>query len=363
MKPELFLRRGVVGLAVAVTAVAFGCAGEFDEGDAPEEGAEAATSDALTTTFKFQNGVAPTRDYAGTADAVLRQVAPTTAGGSATTIDVDYGDGSPNTSQVGVLRFDVRAIAPGSKVSSASITLRVTNATSGSTVYALHPLLKPWNEAQVTWRSASSSAAWSAGGARSAPDRSSATIGTLLPKSTGKVTIALNASGVALVQRWVDTPSNNFGVVIDTANNADGIAFDSSEAATAADRPLLTVGVESSAPAPARSYHLHPYASNSVWNQPLADGVTYESPTASATVNFRTPKGNVNYRPDWSLGIWYPGAKDATYPIQSADGATTYGAWPIPKTGSFRGRRRRRNATVGSSLFSRTEPRRSSSTS
>ncbi|HZH02784.1 MAG TPA: PA14 domain-containing protein [Myxococcaceae bacterium] len=53
--------------------------------------------------------------------------------------------------------------------------------------------------------------------------------------------MVLSAEGVAAVQRWVNTPAQNFGVVVDNTNNLDGVGFDAREVASAGNRPQLTV--------------------------------------------------------------------------------------------------------------------------
>jgi hypothetical protein len=64
---------------------------------------------------------------------------------------------------------------------------------------------------------------------------------TLAPSTTGKATVTFNAAGVGAVQNWINNPRQNFGFVVDTANDADGLQFDSSDASVPTNRPMLAV--------------------------------------------------------------------------------------------------------------------------
>lgn len=190
------------GLSLAIGA---GCVGEReDETTELVDSAESAVAGSTT----FQNGVSPSAAYAGTTDTTLQQNAPTTAAGEGVSISADYVTSGAGFSAEGLLRFDVGAIPSGSTVSAATLTLNITNATSG-TPYVFYPLARAWTEAQATWNSAASGVAWASGGARGASDRGSAGVASLTPTAVGKTTITLNAAGVAAVQAWVDDPSSN----------------------------------------------------------------------------------------------------------------------------------------------------------
>jgi hypothetical protein len=210
---------------------------------ATDNGGASRTSSAVSITVNgsgavtksFQDGVAPTSSYAGTRDTKIRSGSPTTNYGSSTVLEAD---GSPDD---GVLiKWDLSAIPAGSVVSSASITLTVTNATSHT--YEIYSLKRNWVESQATWRSYASGLAWQVAGAQGSNDRGTTVLGSVTASATGAKTVSLNASGVAAVQSWVNTPSSNYGIVIqDYAGASDGVDFYSSEDGTAARRPRLTV--------------------------------------------------------------------------------------------------------------------------
>ncbi|HEX4511906.1 MAG TPA: PA14 domain-containing protein [Polyangiaceae bacterium] len=107
--------------------------------------------------------------------------------------------------------------------------------------YSLYPLARAWNSKQATWNTAETGSAWAAGGAEGTSDRSATAVGALIPTAMGKTILTLNAAGIKAVQGWVTTPTINFGLVVDSLNDEDGMAFDSSSAAIAANRPQLTV--------------------------------------------------------------------------------------------------------------------------
>ena len=53
--------------------------------------------------------------------------------------------------------------------------------------------------------------------------------------------MALNAAGLAKLMTWIDQPSLNFGFVVASTSNADGLDIATRENATVANRPRLTI--------------------------------------------------------------------------------------------------------------------------
>ncbi|WP_437907328.1 DNRLRE domain-containing protein [Sorangium sp. So ce327] len=187
------------------------------------------------TTVSFQQGSLPSSSYAGSTDATVRQAAATTNYGGATTCEADGDDGS-GVDKSCLLKWALSGIPAGSIVQSASITLQVTDGSANT--YSVYEVKRSWNESQVTWNNATSTTAWATAGAMGSTDRGSL-VGSVTG-SAGARTITLNAAGVALVQAWVDGTSND-GILIASASNTDGIDFASSEHATVAQRPKLTI--------------------------------------------------------------------------------------------------------------------------
>jgi hypothetical protein len=184
-------------------------------------------------TVSFQDGV---NGYAGTTDTKLKSNAATTAHGSSTTIEVD---GSPD--YAGLLRWDLSSIPAGKTVTSVSIAVYVTD--TSSEVYEIYALRRAWTESSATWNAASTGVNWATPGANSTTsDRESTVLGTMSSSSTGLRTFPLNASGIAKVQSWINSPSTNHGFIIsDYVNNSNGLDFSSSESSTIANRPKITV--------------------------------------------------------------------------------------------------------------------------
>lgn len=241
-----------------LSSLAFiGCAGEVhDEQDEPES----VSQDALTSaTASFQDGVSPSASYAGTTDAMLQEQLPAANVGTEPSLrlDRDYPNGSGKSANA-VLRFDVRAIPPGSTIQSATLTVNVTNSTSGSDAYRLFALKRAWSEREVSWSKASGALSWSAAGARGTADRDEAASALLLPTANGKKTVSLAAAGIAALQAWVNDPGKNNGFVIDATNNADGLIFDSADATVATNRPRLAVTYVAPVVPPPSTSFVHP---------------------------------------------------------------------------------------------------------
>lgn len=193
-----------------------------------------------TITTSFQNGVGPSASYAGTIDASINQNQPTTNFASAPTILIDGDDpGNSGRDLSTLIKWDVAAIPPGSSVKSAAIRFNVVNVSS--LTYEAYEMKRTWSETQATWNQYATGAAWQTAGALGANDRGSTPLGTLTGATTGAHTVTLNAAGLALLQRWVNTPSTNKGLVLSDGANWDGCDLSSSEAATASQRPQLTV--------------------------------------------------------------------------------------------------------------------------
>jgi hypothetical protein len=200
----------------------------------------APTSTTTTLTTSFQNGVLPGSTYAGTADTTLSQAAPTVNYGAAATILVDGDDpGGSGKDLSTLIRWDVSPIPPGSSVRSATMKFNVVNVSP--LTYEVYEMKRAWVESQATWNQYATGLPWQTAGALGTSDRGSTALGTLTGSTTGAHTITLNAAGLALLQTWVNTPSSNRGVVISDGSNSDGTDLSSSESATAALRPQLTV--------------------------------------------------------------------------------------------------------------------------
>jgi hypothetical protein len=182
---------------------------------------------------------AETTNVTSIADSSILQNSPTTNYG-ATTLGADGDEPSGSgKDKYGLLRWDLASMAPGTKISSASVTLTVTN--SSTQTYQAYALKRGWAEPEVTWNSYAVGKPWEVAGAKGSLDREATVAGTITPSATGERTFTLSA---AVVQRWVDNPTTNQGIIIANATNTDGFGFYSRESSTSSQRPRLTLNVE-----------------------------------------------------------------------------------------------------------------------
>jgi len=184
----------------------------------------------------FQDGVSPTVSYAGTRDTYIDASSPdTNYGGSGVTTLVS--DGDPD--QAAMLQWDISSISPGSTVQAASITLSVTSPSIDT--YELYEMKRDWVETEATWNHYATGNPWQQPGAQAGSDRGEDVLGAISASSTGLYVINLDDDGIGLVQRWVDDPSTNHGVIIADYSVGDAVRFASRHASAASQRPKLTV--------------------------------------------------------------------------------------------------------------------------
>jgi PKD repeat protein len=190
-------------------------------------------------TVFFQDGLAPDPGYDGTFDAYIREASANTNYGSATTLQVDGDEPSSTGTDMNiVIGWDVSDIPATATVDAATIHLNTLNVGGP---YSCHGLLRAWNQAEVTWNEATTGNPWGIPGAEAASDRDSTLLCTFNAGSVAPLAINLNAAGVALVQSWVDGGLPNNGIVITDPATSNGADFDSSESATALNRPKLEI--------------------------------------------------------------------------------------------------------------------------
>jgi hypothetical protein len=195
---------------------------------------------AASTLTAFQDGSAPTSAYAGTTDTMLEQDHATTNHGSDKKLSVS-GD-TPSDSgedEVALVRWELgTAIPAGAVIASATVILSVSD--KADQTYQVFEAGKAWDEATATWKRASSSVNWDASGAAGAGDRGTAVLGTIDAASTGTFKIAFTAAGIAAVQRWINDPTTNHGIVIANADNDNRLEFHSREDSKSS-RPRLEI--------------------------------------------------------------------------------------------------------------------------
>ncbi|TAL13198.1 MAG: DUF4347 domain-containing protein, partial [Aquabacterium sp.] len=203
--------------------------GSIEAAVAADAATQAAWQGTLATAT-FQEGVS---GYTGTQDTHLSKANSTTSYGSNASLIVD--DGSPNDENV-LIRFDnifgngAGQIPLGSTITSATLTIYVTNHDAADTV-EIYRMLASWSESS-TYSSMS-------GGV--SPDGSEASSSVLYSLDAGGSGSQVFTGLASALQAWSDGAAN-YGFLIGTGtSSADNYTFVSSEGATAAQRPLLTV--------------------------------------------------------------------------------------------------------------------------
>jgi hypothetical protein len=167
------------------------------------------------------------------ADAGLSELAPNTNNGTATSLKVDGDDPDPGGGDLyAALRWDLSSIPAGATLTSASVTLNVTNPSPQT--YGAYELKKAWNEGQLSWNQTATGTPWATPGAKGTTDRGSQ-IASVTPTAVAPYTFTIPAS---VVQGWLNTPSSNNGIVLGHTTNFDGFIFSTKEGTTA---PRLTV--------------------------------------------------------------------------------------------------------------------------
>jgi hypothetical protein len=195
----------------------------------------------VVNVLMFQDGVFPTPAYTGTRDTWLQQTAPDTNNGAddALSLDVRGTDTNPNTAEWPLVRWDVSAVPPGSTVQDATITLVVNNTSPGT--FDLYASLRPWVENQATWNAFATGQPWQTPGGTGASDRGATLVGTFNPAANGATTITLNAAGRDLIESWINSPAENYGLMFSNGTVFNGAEFRSREFATVGSRPKLTL--------------------------------------------------------------------------------------------------------------------------
>src|SRR5919107_256954 len=173
------------------------------------------------------------------ADAGLSELAPTTNNGSATTLKVGGDDPDPGGKDVyAALRWDLSQIPAGSTVTSATVTLNISNPSPQT--YGVYELKRAWSEGQVNWNQAATGTPWATAGAEGATDRGPQ-IASVTPTNIASYTFSIPAP---VVQGWLNDPSSNNGILLADATNFDGFVFDTREGASP---PKLTINYTSGA--------------------------------------------------------------------------------------------------------------------
>jgi len=181
-------------------------------------------------------------DAANGIDNRIYEGSPDTNAGTANTIDV----GLQTTKRRGLLKFNL-AIGTNPPPAAAIVTSAVINLTCiayyVTRTLAFYQCLRAWVELESTWNVYSTGNNWTTAGAGSdGNDYVSTELGSASVTGTGAVAITLNASGIAIVQGWVNgTIANNGFILRHTAETDDKNTYGSSDHATAESRPQFVI--------------------------------------------------------------------------------------------------------------------------
>lgn len=194
--------------------------------------------------MQFQDGVLPGTTYAGTSDTRIASHASSSLNyGSCSNIEFGY-----DVSKIWrvLIKFDASAINVSATVKSAYLTLYCANA-SGSVDAAVYKVTKNWTEGTGNCGGvADVNASWNYYNGSSNPwvtpggDYDISTQSEIKTvTTTGYYTIKLNT---AMVQEWIQNPSQNYGMLIKSLNETAGyLANRDKTESDPAKRPKLTI--------------------------------------------------------------------------------------------------------------------------
>ena len=137
-----------------------------------------------------------------------------------------------------LMRWNLTAIPPGSTVTSATITLQVTDISLQP--FNAYRVLPAWSELQATWALRQTGITWQIPGATGPGDRDMI-MGPWIFPGAAPQDIVLDQTGLAVVKSWVDFPGTNRGIIIASDTATDTVMFASRENLDPIARPRLTV--------------------------------------------------------------------------------------------------------------------------
>jgi hypothetical protein len=228
-----------VALKATVSAIATASAASMSSAAPPAQSG--------TTTVTYQEGV---NGYASTLDCNIQQGNPTATGGGISPIFVNSGNWTAEIQSL--LRFNsligtgAGQVPSGSSIASATLTLN-TEGTSALRM-AIRRMLMDWTESS-TWTSTGT------GVQGNDVEAQVASLAQFTPSTAGPITIDVTVA----VQAWADGAANYGFLLCADETGSDNWTFTSSEGATVANRPKLTVTYGAQAwPSAGRSYLFDP---------------------------------------------------------------------------------------------------------
>ncbi len=183
-----------------------------------------------TQSVTVQSGGSTTVNLTSSNDTFIREYQPFDVNGLMTTLEVDADQLNPpsgfNDEIFAVLAWNVSSIPSTANVQSVTITFNVTNTSSGT--YELFQTLTAWSETTANWYTF----------LPLSTSLGSSVLGTFNP-TAGSNVITLNASGINLVQGWINGSITNNGIAVRSGGTTDNTIFNSKEAAS--NKPQISI--------------------------------------------------------------------------------------------------------------------------
>lgn len=200
-------------------------------------------------------------------------------------------DGGPAFSDVcnTLIKFDVSRIPAGSLIVDAKLIVKgVAQSNAARLYFNVFDSYKPWSEAQATWYQAYDGVPWGAPGADSLADHPELPVDTGVLSGPAEVWGWGSAHITPLVQRWLDNPNSNHGVILRPYGNYVGWDLASSEYGVVNHRPALEIeyyppgGIPTATPTPT----LTPTPTSTPVPTATSTPTPTLTPTATATPTF-----------------------------------------------------------------------------
>ena len=178
----------------------------------------------------FQDGVAPTAAYAGTADTWLDGGNPGANNGANNLIRFD-GDNNFGQQQWALVKWDLSSIPADATLSSGAMTLFVTNDSGGQT-YELYASNRNWVENAANFSEFAAGQFWEAAGATGPNDRLATVLGGVgMTGQNVSHTFGLNPDGVAQLQAVAERAGSRITASCSTIRRSrTAVQFSSREA-------------------------------------------------------------------------------------------------------------------------------------
>ena len=246
-----------------------------------------------SVTVEFRRG---TMGYYGVTDTFLDEREPEGALGNDQTLQVK--EAWPLRRSL--IYFDLTTIPPDATVTGAWLDLFVTYRSSTATnTFGFYHFLKPWDEAAATWNTNGFGQNWASPGAGSAGIDYEA--GSFASSPLSEVNKYNRVNVLSAVQRWVQHPDQNLGMLIRGGSAVD-VRVWSSDDPRENERPRLVVTYEMVATAtprptisptegPSPTFGPSPTAANIIYSTGMREAFS-ESADGTCTIAYPDSPGN-----------------------------------------------------------------------